>query len=492
MVTPHSYRTEHTETQTTNQNYGEYFAIKSSKKIKIQPDLRKVLQYVDSNHLSFLDDLQEAIEIKSISGDIKYRDDLIKMVKFIEGWMVKMGAKYECFYVGYHNLGGKKVRLPPIILGTVKAPGTKKKTICVYGNIDIKNPNVVNWRTDPWKVDHNNKTIYGCGVAQGKGPLISWFHTIMAIKHQELQLPVNIKFIIESMYHQNSEGMKDFLMTQKQEFLSDIDYVVVCDSEWLGDKYPCVSYGCVGFIHYDVTVTKVEGSKSEPKDDLVRIFEKIAKGDKVLIPDLDKHVIQITPDEEQMFEKIHFHVEDVRHLLPPDWQNWDKIKLLMHYWRMPTIFVDDIEQCICEKKDFSKMKRKFVLKIVPRQTYDNCHEQVVDYIKSVAKDLDITNTVEVDLISSSRPWLEDCATVNYEAARRATIQIYKEDPSMIREDRDSTSINILEMIGKSILLLPLVQKGGNGPDNECILARNFYEGTKLIGAYLFQLAMLTK
>lgn len=128
MVYPHTYRTEHSETITTNSTYGEYYRKHEDKKIPIQPELLKILQYVDSNRVTFLKNLEEAVEIKSISGEYKYRGDVMNMITFTENWLKRLGVKYENFNYGYHELGGKKCRIPPIILGSL-GKDSKKKTV---------------------------------------------------------------------------------------------------------------------------------------------------------------------------------------------------------------------------------------------------------------------------------------------------------------------------------------------------------------------------
>lgn len=130
MVYPHTYRTEHSETHTTNSVYGEYYAAMKSKKIKIQPKLLTILQYIDSNSYNFIDDLAEAVKIKSISSDVKYEADVNKMIQFAQDWLKKLNLKYELFNVGFRMVGGKKVRLPPIIL-TQLGNDPKKKTVCL-------------------------------------------------------------------------------------------------------------------------------------------------------------------------------------------------------------------------------------------------------------------------------------------------------------------------------------------------------------------------
>lgn len=130
MVYPHTYRTEHSETHTTNAVYGEYYEAMKSKKIKIQPQLLNVLQVIDSNRSQYLNDLKEAIEIKSITSDLKHRDEVQKMIKFSEEWLNKLDMKYELFNVGFREVDGKKVRLPPVILASL-GNDPKKKTVSV-------------------------------------------------------------------------------------------------------------------------------------------------------------------------------------------------------------------------------------------------------------------------------------------------------------------------------------------------------------------------
>lgn len=128
MVYPHSYRTEHSETVTTNSTYGEFYRVSEETHISIQKDLLKLLQYVDSNRQQLVKDLNEAVQIKSVSGSLKYRNEVIKMIKFTETWLKRLGVKYQCFNYGYHELEGKKFRLPPIIMGSL-GTDPKKRTV---------------------------------------------------------------------------------------------------------------------------------------------------------------------------------------------------------------------------------------------------------------------------------------------------------------------------------------------------------------------------
>lgn len=131
MVYPHTYRTEHSETRTTNAEYGQYYAQSQSKKIKIQPQLLKILQYVDSNRVQIVQDLREAVEIQSTSDDLINKDNIINMVKFAEKWLLRLGVKYECFNIGTREIKGKRYKLPPVILGNIGSD-KEKKTVSVH------------------------------------------------------------------------------------------------------------------------------------------------------------------------------------------------------------------------------------------------------------------------------------------------------------------------------------------------------------------------
>ncbi|XP_025835852.1 cytosolic non-specific dipeptidase-like [Agrilus planipennis] len=484
MVYPHVFRTEHSETRTTNGEYGEFFAKTLETKMKIQPSLLKILQYTDSNREKFVEDLREFLTIKSISGTLENLDDANQMVKFVEKWMKKLGVKYECFDIGTTEIEGKKVSITPVIIGRL-GTSPNKQTLLIYAYLDVKNPDMEKWETDPWDAVLKNQKLYGNGVAGGKGPLVCWFHVIKAFQDKGTELPVNIQFLVESMHYKNSQNLEDFITNNRQRLFPDISSTIVNDCEWMGVKYPCIFYGCIGILHFMLTVTKKENSTADPKEDMNKIFkEMVDEEGNILIPNFADFVQQITPDEENIYEHMP------RANLPPYQQKWDKVQMLMHFWRLPSIFLDEILECNCDKQDFSTIKRHFVIKIVPRQVDYKTAELVQNFVKDTRKKLKIESKMECELISSSRPWVESVSSPQYIAAARATIQIYKMKPSLIREDRNIPIVSMLsKVMEKPVMLLPLPSMGANiSEPNENISLKNYYEGTKLLAAYILQIA----
>lgn len=68
--------------------------------------------------------------------------------------------------------------------------------------------------------------------------------------------------------------------------------------------------------------------------------------------------------------------------------------------------------------------------------------------------------------------------------------MYKEDPNLIREDRDMKTVVILSRtIERNVLVLPIGDRNINvGGNNENMPKKNYYEGIKLLGAYILQVA----
>lgn len=106
-------------------------------------------------------------------------------------------------------------------------------------------------------------------------------------------------------------------------------------------------------------------------------------------------------------------------------QKWDQVKLLMTYWRLPSIWIGETEECACPKKNSNIMKKHIIVKIVPRQIIGQIINLIINYVQYLTKKHDIKSKITCELISSTRYWNESVSHDIYQAARRATIQVKK-------------------------------------------------------------------
>lgn len=110
-----------------------------------------------------------------------------------------------------------------------------------------------------------------------------------------------------------------------------------------------------------------------------------------------------------------------------------------------------------------------------------------------------------------KPWTENPNHPHYQAAARATKHVYKVEPDMTREGGSiPVTLTFQEVTGKNVLLLPLgklfkekknllsdtcILNQGCGDDgahsqNEKLDVRNYIEGSKLLGAYLYEVSQI--
>lgn len=57
------------------------------------------------------------------------------------------------------------------------------------------------------------------------------------------------------MEESGSEGLDEILISKKDTFLKDVDYVCISDNYWLGTRKPCVTYGLRGLCYFHLEVT---------------------------------------------------------------------------------------------------------------------------------------------------------------------------------------------------------------------------------------------
>jgi len=91
-----------------------------------------------------------------------------------------------------------------------------------------------------------------------------------------------------------------------------------------------------------------------------------------------------------------------------------------------------------------------------------------------------------------RGWLSDFNNPNFLAGKSATKMVYGVEPDLTREGGSiPVTLTLQEATEKNVILLPMgAADDGAHSQNEKIDIRNYIEGTKLLGAYAYELAQL--
>uniref|UniRef100_A0A1B0AM21 Peptidase M20 dimerisation domain-containing protein n=1 Tax=Glossina palpalis gambiensis TaxID=67801 RepID=A0A1B0AM21_9MUSC len=477
--------------------------------MSLPSELTQLFSYIDANKSQYIDALKTAVAIPSVSTWPDKRNEVQRMVEWCADKLRALGTEIEFADLGEQKLlDGKTIPLPKVILGKLgKDP--KKKTVLVYGHLDVQPAfKEDGWNTEPFILTEIEGKLYGRGASDDKGPVLCWIHAVEAFQKLNIEIPVNLRFVFEGMEESGSEGLDGLLMKRKNDFLSDTDYVCISDNYWLGKKRPCLTYGLRGLVYYSVEVACAVkdlhsgvfgGTVHEAMPDLCWLLSTLVdKNTNILIPGIERDIAPLLHNENDMYKKIDYEVEDYKKDLGVEKlpHNEDKTKLLMHKWRYPSLSIHGIEGAFYEPGAKTvipaKVIGKFSMRLVPNQDPDHVTECVIKYLNKKWAERGSPNKMTVNLVSAGKPWTENPNHPHYEAAKKAIKHVFKVEPDMTREGGSiPVTLTLQEATGKNVILIPVgACDDGAHSQNEKIDIYNYIEGTKLLGAYLHEVGQL--
>lgn len=155
------------------------------------------LDYVDKHTPLYIDRLAEAVAIPSVSSDLEtHLTDIQHMMEWTKDHIERLKGKATLL----PNPAATADRpLPPILLGEFNSDAAKK-TVCVYGHLDVQPAAKEDgWDTYPFILTEKDGKLFGRGSTDDKGPALSWLWVVEAHQALGIELPVNIKLIYEGM-----------------------------------------------------------------------------------------------------------------------------------------------------------------------------------------------------------------------------------------------------------------------------------------------------
>ncbi|CAI9573456.1 unnamed protein product [Staurois parvus] len=283
--------------------------------------LPKLFQHIDNHQELYVQRLAEWVAIQSVSAWPEKRGEIKKMMEVAAKEIERLGGSTELVDIGKQKLpDGSEIPLPPIILGKLGSDPLKKM-VCVYGHLDVQPAALEDgWDSEPFVLEEREGKLYGRGSTDDKGPVLAWLNCIEAYQQTKQELPVNLKFCFEGMEESGSEGLDDLIISKKDTFFKDVDYVCISDNYWLGKNKPCITYGLRGICYFFIEVECSNkdlhsgvygGSVHEAMTDLIFLMGSLMdKKGKILIPGINEAVAPLAIEEKEIYEKIDFDLED--------------------------------------------------------------------------------------------------------------------------------------------------------------------------------------
>lgn len=464
--------------------------------------MEELFTHIDGSQDKYIQRLKKAVAIKSVSAWPETRPEISRMVNWVKQLLEGLGAQCELRELGKQTLAdGSQLDLPPVLLGTLgQDPG--KKTLLVYGHLDVQPAaREDGWDTEPFELTEVDGKLYGRGATDDKGPVLDWINAIEAMQERHMDIPVNLKFILEGMEESGSEGLDDLVISLKDSFLKGVDYVCISDNYWLGKDKPCITYGLRGICYFflEVECAKMDlhsgvfgGTVHEAMTDVVALMSSLVDvNGRILVPGVGDKVKALSPDEEALYHPIDFDMGDYQKDIGAKKLIHDrKQDVLMHRWRYPSLSLHGIEGAFSGSGAKTVIPRrvvgKFSIRLVPDQEPAEIQQHVTAHLEKVQRDRGSPNTIRVSMGHGGRPWVSDFNHPNYVAGRKAMKRVFGVEPDLTREGGSiPVTLTFQEATGKNVMLLPIGScDDGAHSQNEKINRSNYIKGIKVLAAYM--------
>lgn len=190
-------------------------------------------------------------------------------------------------------------------------------TISFYNHYDVQPEDPIElWNSPPFEANEKDGKIYARGIADNKGNLIARLAAVHALKQQNPNLPINVKFIFEGEEEIGSIHLSEFAENHTDKIQSDGNVWEFGYRDVDGRLQ--VSLGVKGMLYVELSA---EGANTDLHSANASIIESPAwrllfaltslkdQNDKVLIPGFYDDVIEPTNEEIEFLSQYLFDEE---------------------------------------------------------------------------------------------------------------------------------------------------------------------------------------
>ncbi len=172
-------------------------------------NLEKVFNYIEANSQKSVEDLVRLVKQPSVSAR---REGIEECTKIVEEMMKSVGLSTLIIPEAQGN---------PVVYGEIKSRSSQK-TLLFYNHYDVQPPEPVEeWMCDPYSGEIRDGKIYGRGVSDNKGNIVSRLKAVQAFLETTGDVPVNIKFVVEGEEEIGSPHFAPVVQKHKDLFSAD-------------------------------------------------------------------------------------------------------------------------------------------------------------------------------------------------------------------------------------------------------------------------------
>lgn len=143
----------------------------------------------------------------------------------------------------------------PVVLASLD--GKEKNSILFYNHYDVQPVEPLDeWFYDPFQVKVVEDRIYGRGVGDNKGNIVSRILAVKRILDEVGELPIGVKFVIEGEEEAGSPHLWDALSGNKK-FFEDVEIVIWEFGGFNRDESITIVLGLKGILYFELKAKRI-------------------------------------------------------------------------------------------------------------------------------------------------------------------------------------------------------------------------------------------
>jgi acetylornithine deacetylase/succinyl-diaminopimelate desuccinylase-like protein len=261
------------------------------------------LDYIETHQSEFLSEFYQFLKIPSVSTDPANKSDMQKAAD----WLVNKLAK-----LGFKNVQAIPTDGHPIVFAE-KIIDPQKPTVLIYGHYDVQPAEPLElWQTEPFTPSIRDGQLFARGASDMKGQIMASIFAIQMLQDLKVDLPANIKFILEGEEEIGSPNFAAFI--KKHQALLKSDFSLNPDAGMVSSELPTIVYGLRGLAYFELRVYGPQrdlhsgifgGVVHNPANVLCDAISGMHDSEgRITLPGFYDNVLSITPEEKVLLQKL--------------------------------------------------------------------------------------------------------------------------------------------------------------------------------------------
>ena len=277
----------------------------------VRPGIDDKLAWADENLDQSIARLFALVRIASVSTDPSYKPECRKAGQWLVDELSALG-----FDASLRDTAGQ----PIVVAHYTPKAASSVRHLLFYGHYDVQPADPLDkWTSQPFEPvrrrgEDGVERLYGRGVADDKGQLMTFLEAARAWMATAGALPFRATFLIEGEEESGSPSIVPFLEANAEELSCEAAFV--CDTNMWDARTPAITTRLRGLARDEVTVTgpRIDlhsGSYGGPAMNPIRVLSKVLAGlhdrnGKVTIPGFYDGVSALPGEVKRQWQSLKF------------------------------------------------------------------------------------------------------------------------------------------------------------------------------------------